>query len=126
MPVKWKPDITLNVFIAHSQFQQNDTMIATRAIRHKPKMFHGKSLTASVTQPRVRSKHASYELEGVLEGQAKRLQKLAAQENAVKGLSSYKLEAPTSLLIADLERLRRDTGLAILATWNKHSRTYLK
>ncbi|KAF2180783.1 hypothetical protein K469DRAFT_591366, partial [Zopfia rhizophila CBS 207.26] len=68
------------------------------------------------------SKRTPYEIEGILEVQRMLLQKLAAQENAVKGLLGYELKSPTPTLKADLDCLKKDTSLAIQATWNRGSR----
>ncbi|KAF2179940.1 hypothetical protein K469DRAFT_673459 [Zopfia rhizophila CBS 207.26] len=123
MPIDWRPDTPLKAFVEYSQTRQRDFPGGNRAKKYKRRVFNDKkTLAIPITRPNPSSKRTLYEIEGILEVQRMLLQKLAAQENVVKGLSGYELQSPTSTPKADLDRLKKDTGLAIQATWNRSSR----
>ncbi|KAF2193604.1 hypothetical protein K469DRAFT_550699 [Zopfia rhizophila CBS 207.26] len=145
MPVDWRPDTPLKAFIKHSQTQQKHFPSRNRAKKYKRRVFNIKEpaiqtsfpIQESKTRSNPSSERTSYDTKGVLEVQRMLLQKLAAQENVVKGLSShwskeylngremnskYELQSPTSTSTANLERFKEDTVLAVQATWNRSSK----
>ncbi|KAH7111357.1 hypothetical protein B0J11DRAFT_512213 [Dendryphion nanum] len=76
------------------------------------------------TRPEGSTRRKTNEMEGILEVQRMLLQKLASQENQVKGFSQGIKggRGEEAQLQGDLEQLRVDTAQAIQATWSKGSK----
>jgi len=101
MPVNWRPDIPLKVFIKNNRIEQRPS--ASRAKNRK--VFNcTKTLPVLKMRPTAGSTRVVYEIEGTLEIQRMLLHKLATQENIVKGLSMYQSQSTRSISKADLEQ----------------------
>lgn len=88
MPVDWKADTPLKAFIEQNHTQQRGFSGTNRAKKHNHRVFNNRiSRAVPTTRPNAGSKRALYEIEGILEVQRTLLQKLATQENILKGLS---------------------------------------